>query len=942
MPSAPTPPQALAVTARPASARHTHSADHQPSSSLRTEFDSTPAWRVLLLHTDQAEALALAAAFAREGADVTTGADAANLTETPSTTPWDTVVCDLTLPGINLQTLAAWTTAHPHAAFLTLGPDLDPQIAVSSLQAGACAHLRRPFAPEYLVGLAKLARQKSALVRAQSRLEERTAELRQSERLLHSVLDSSEQMHLVLDADGRIEVLNQTARRLFAEMLDAAPPTGACVFDFLPPHLRANALRHFTQASEGRTIQHDAELLDRAGRLRRFIVRYSPLAADMPNLPPRVCFTAYDITARTETEAELRLRNHALSSVSQGVVIADARRIITYVNEEFTTITGFTAAESLGRNCNFLHGPSTQPDFVPSIRQALSESRPFHCEVLNYRKDGSPFWNELSITPVKNAEGVITQYVGIQRDVTERRRQRDALVASQARLQALFDHANDAFLLADDSGHYVEVNPAACRLLGRTRDQLIGLDHSLLFPPELRPWAQAAWDEFLAAGRHAGECTPLHQNGAHLHVEYTAIARIQPGLHLVILRDHSERHALQARLLHHQRLESVGRLASGVAHDLNNILTPILMAPAMLRPHVSDAGARMLLESIESGARRGSMIVRQLMTFARTQPATKVSVSLPDVLDNVATLIRETFRKDILLELVPTVSFPAGSTILGDLPQLQQALLNLALNASDAMPRGGRLVLALSHADISPAEAAREIDARPGPHAVLTVADHGTGISADHLDKIFDPFFTTKPFGQGSGLGLSVVLGVVRDFGGFVRVSSRPGVGTIFKLHFPLHLPSETAAPLPAGGSASPLPPSERTARTVLVVDDEAPVREIIRMILSRENFNILCADGADAAFSQIQSCHGRVDLVLSDLCMPGVSGAIFVERLRKRHPHLPVVILTGTDSPRDFPDSLRERVQDVLTKPFDATTLVATVRRHLQLSPAPQLADVS
>jgi CheY-like chemotaxis protein len=350
----------------------------------------------------------------------------------------------------------------------------------------------------------------------------------------------------------------------------------------------------------------------------------------------------------------------------------------------------------------------------------------------------------------------------------------------------------------------------------------------------------------------------------------------------------------------------------------------------------------MLLDSIESGARRGSMIVRQLMTFARAQPVTKVPVSLPTVLDNVASLIRETFLKDIILELVPTVSFPAGSTILGDLPQLQQALLNLALNAADAMPRGGRLVLALSHADISPAEAAREPDATPGPHAVLTVADHGTGIATEHLDKIFDPFFTTKPFGQGSGLGLSVVLGVVHDLGGFVRVTSRPGVGTIFKLHFPLHLPSETAAPAVAGGSASPLRPSERATKTVLVVDDETPVREIIRMILSRENFDILCADGADAAFSQIQSCHGRVDLILTDLCMPGVSGATFVERLRKRHPHLPVVILTGTDSPRDFPDSLRERVQGVLTKPFDAATLLATVRRHLEASPAPQPAEIS
>jgi PAS domain S-box-containing protein len=697
---------------------------------------------------------------------------------------------------------------------------------------------------------------------------------------------------------------------------------------FLPLSLRAALEAGIARALAGEVLQHDADVIDRDGRRLRFIVRYAPLAA--PGVErPRVCFNAYDITDRAAAEDELRLRNHALSSVSQGVIIMDADRRVTYVNEGFTTITGYTPEDATGRNCTFIQGPGTDPAFTARLSRSLECGLAMEGEVLNYRKDGSAFWNDFIITPVRNARGELTQYVGVQRDITERRRHLDALAASQGRLQALFDHSNDAILLADEAGLHLDANPAACALLGYAREEIVGVHVSQVFGADGHAWSVAGWRDFLEKGRLSGECSLRRRDGTQVRAEFNAIARIQPGVHLSILRDVTERHILQARLLRQQRIESVGRLASGVAHDLNNILTPILMAPAILRPYLVDSGARMLLESVESSARRGSFIVRQLMTFARGDAGEKLALDLRDVLRDVGSIIRETFRKDLVLELAP-VSAGAVFPVHGDPNQLHQAVLNLALNAADSMARGGRLILALERFEVCAADIADEPGARTGPHGLVTVVDHGAGIAPEHLDKIFDPFFTTKPFGQGSGLGLSVVLGIARGHGGFVRISSRPGVGTIARLYIPFrNEPTAPAAPVVAPPAAE-RPGEVGAGRVVLVVDDEAPVREIVRGILGRAGYEVHGANGADGAFSQIQASCGRLDLVLTDLAMPGVSGAKFIEMLRARRPDLPILILTGTDTRQDVPDALRATVSGVVAKPCDAATLLAAVERAL------------
>lgn len=900
-----------------------HSLRECVRSLLRAPAPAAP-WRVLLLQPPGPELEAASAVFTAHGCEVNTCASVAEFADRVAAGPWDNIVCDVDLPGSDLSLVAKLVALAPRSSFIVTTVNADPGAAVASLRAGAGLHLRRPFAPDYLFGLCELARQQKSLLRAQRLLERRTIDLHNSQRLLNAILDSSDQVYLVIDAAGRIELANDAAGQIAEEIGGTRPRPGDSALGVLPPGMRERVMDALALALSGRVLQHDASVVDRAGRPRRFLVRYTPLKGP-DGRAERVCFNAHDITARTEAENALRLRNHALSSISQGVLIGDADQRITYANQGFLDITGYTLPEVVGRDCGFLQGEGTDPATREAIHRALAEDRPFHGEILNYRKDGQPFWNDLSITPVRDDAGRVTQYVSVQRDVTARKRHEEDLRASQTRLQALFDHSNDAILLADDQGRYIDANPAACRLLGYSRAELLALDVPAVFSSGDRSWAEAAWREFIQRGRQAGECTLVRRDGSSVRADYSAIARILPGVHLSILRDLSERHTLQSQLLRQQRLESVGRLASGVAHDLNNILTPILMAPAMLRMHVADAGARMLLETIETGARRGSAIVRQLLAFARGDAGEKIRVDLQKVLRDARAIIQETFPKQI------TLDFPAAAgefPVLGDSTQLQQVVLNLALNGADAMPRGGRLVFGLDRAELTEADAERDPEIRPGRHVVLTVADHGTGIAPEHLDKIFDPFFTTKPFGQGSGLGLSVVLGIVRGHDGFIRVTSRVGVGTIMKVHLPLR-----ADPPPP---AAPAPPSAETAlpsgagRTVLVVDDEANVRDIVRLILSREGYKVMCADGADAAFSQMQSVGGRLDLVLTDMAMPGVSGAKFVELLLGRRADLPILVMTGTDVEHVLPPDIRALARGVILKPFDATTLLHAVQNAI------------
>ena len=397
---------------------------------------------------------------------------------------------------------------------------------------------------------------------------------------------------------------------------------------------------------------------------------------------------------------------------------------------------------------------------------------------------------------------------------------------------------------------------------------------------------------------------------------------------IAIKQDITRQKAIEEHLLQTQRIEAIGTLASGVAHDLNNILSPILLVAGLLKNTQGDAGNREMLAMVQASATRGSEIVKQLLTFSRGQKGERIPLQLRHLVKEIVMVVRETFPRNIELRQ----NFASDLwMIMGDPTQLHQVLLNLCVNARDAMPEGGRLTIGATNVTFDEGAPALAPGAHSGPYLSVHVRDTGHGIPPEIRHRIFDPFFTTKPLGAGTGLGLSTVLGVVQGSGGFVTVDSAPGKGTTFTVYLPamtegvLAAPLETAVP-PERAESVPGP------TTILVVDDEPNILRASSILLERHGYRVLTAlNGQEALIQYIQN-RAQVRLVLSDLMMPVMNGIDLVRALRAIDATLPIIMTSGLTDVVPVQTLTDVGIKSVLKKPCDPELLIATLKQ--QLSP--------
>jgi len=376
-----------------------------------------------------------------------------------------------------------------------------------------------------------------------------------------------------------------------------------------------------------------------------------------------------------------------------------------------------------------------------------------------------------------------------------------------------------------------------------------------------------------------------------------------------------EKEQLQHRLLRADRLESLGQLAAGVAHDLNNILLPIMMAAEVLPDAVHGADGHELLETIRTSVERGAKVLKQLLAFGRGTSGERQPVRLEAALREVSGLMRETFPRAITLAAEVSAH---DAEVLADPTQIQQILLNLCVNARDAMSGGGTLTLGLARSEVDREMANQYLGSQPGLHAVLSVKDTGSGIAPADLDRIFDPFYTTKPIDQGTGLGLSSVLGIVKGHGGFIQVESTLGAGSEFRVFLPMARGAEPVASRPPGGKQL-----RNADGLVLLVDDEPTVRHVLRAGLSRFGYRVLEASDGESGLERFGAERSRIGALVVDLSMPRLDGVGLVRSIREQGSDLPIIAMMGVAPAEQLRELERLGVRHVLQKPFGLDDLL-------------------
>jgi PAS domain S-box-containing protein len=592
-------------------------------------------------------------------------------------------------------------------------------------------------------------------------------------------------------------------------------------------------------------------------------------------------------------------------------------------SEETFRIFGLDPVATKVKHDSFFHllHPEERQAARAAFLEQLRTGGPYNIDHRIVRPDGSERIVHVKSDVLRDGRGRLIKLAGTVQDLTEQRRA-ERLLREQARL---IDLASDAISVRNLDGTIRMWNKGAERLYGWTAEEICGHRAVDFIYAETARYEQGE-KELLQKGEWRGELSHVCKDGRHITVNsrWTLVRdeRGEPESILVIHTDITEQKKLESQFLRSQRLESIGTLAAGVAHDLNNILSPILLVAPLLRGELKNKDDKeAFLSLVQASAERGANLVKQMLTFARGADGERVLLQPWHLIEEVAKIAGQTFPKSINIR----TECPKDVWMIeGDPTQLQQVLLNLCVNARDAMPEGGTLRLATENFEVDEHYATMIAEAKSGSYVLLQVLDDGRGIPRHVLDKIFDPFFTTKEVGQGTGLGLSTVLGIVKSYGGFVTVSSEPG-----DTKFRVFLPASTSAQCESRLSDTSSVPNGHGEK-ILIVDDEPCILEAAKRVLESWGYEPLLAEDGVSALALYAQRPKEIDLVLTDLVMPLMDGLMLIRAVRKLNPNQKIILSTGRDEDLESPEFRSLGVDACLMKPHSREKLLLTLQETL------------
>ena len=783
----------------------------------------------------------------------------------------------------------------------------------------------------------------------ETRVAEQTAEIRATHeaveaerRRLYAVLETLPAYVVLLDKDYRAPFANRFFRERFGEahgrrcyefLFERADPCPGCETYKV---LQTNAPHHWEWTGpDGRNYDvHDFPFPDADGSTLILemgidvteIKRAEAALKDLnETLERRVAERAGELAA---SEERYRI---VFETANEGIWVTDGERKTTLVNQKMAEMLGYAKDELLGRiPATFLHPDQEAVAF--KTREAIRAGRKTNQEFKFRRKDGADLWVISSASPVIDAEGRLVKTISMLTDISERKRLEEerlrAEIAERLRLVAAVEQTGVGIAITDPAGRITYVNPAFERTSGARSRELLGTSYFDLVTGEA---GDAAATERLQARARKGEpwsdrLSRRTKEGQEIELDVTfSPLRDLTGAitdFLAVESDVTREVRIQRQLRQIQKIEALGTLAGGIAHDFNNILNPIFINTELV---LLDAGldpqARLSLETSLKAAERGRDLVKQIITFSRQKEKERKPSKVTPVLKEALKFVRASLPSTI--EIKADLGVETG-TILSDPAQIHQVVMNLCNNAAYAMrDKGGVLEVKLAEVEVDADMTALHSDLRPGPYVRLTVADTGTGMKPDVMERAFDPFFTTKKPGEGSGMGLAVVHGIVRDQGGAVTVYSELGRGSVFNIFFPRFANEEAA---PAVDVAAP----ERGSERILLVDDEEVQVESVRKMLERLGYTVTAAASGEEALASFLRDPASFDLVITDQTMPHMTGLELAKRILRVRPGLPVVLCTGFSEIVDANAAQAAGIRGFQMKPFSLREMAGTVRAAL------------
>jgi len=699
---------------------------------------------------------------------------------------------------------------------------------------------------------------------------------------------------LLDDGDFRLEYVNTASKA--ATTLAPSEIVGRTIREVLP-----NVSDHVPQMFR-EVIEH-GELVD-AGEMEYGDERIPLSVFSMKAFPlsdKRVAVTFENVTAmvrarRALQESESRFRG-AFHSSSVGMALTSLTGTFVQVNERLAEMLGYTTDELMRIGVAGISEPADfEIDRAFAAEMIAGTRDSFQRETRYVRKNGSTVWVELTASVVRTYDGTAAHVVSHVQDITER-------MEANMLFAATFERSVVPMLIADDDRRIVDINNAGVQLIGVEYDDALGLAIDDLLPDSP---VTADWATFRNKGTLAAEVTMRRPDGTRRRIEFTATADIRPGRHIAVVRDLSHQKELEAQLRQAQKMEAVGRLAGGIAHDFNNLLTAITGYSEFLVSGLDDPRLRRHAEEITKASSRAASLTGQLLAFSRRQVLQPRLLDLNAVVSDMESMLRRLIGEDV--ELATRLD-PQIAHVLADPTQIEQVIVNLTVNAREAMPNGGSV-------SIETANVASE----RGTFVELCLSDTGAGMTEDQRLQLFEPFFTTKA--GGTGLGLATVYGIVDQSGGTIEVDSAPGMGSAFRI----------LLPRVEGPATDPAPPPTRVApaggsETILLVEDETVVRRLVAEILETAGYNVLQAGDGPSALELLRRHVGPIDLLVTDVVMPGMSGPEVAQAVVAMRPGTQVLYTSGyTDSAIGHHGVLEPGIA-FLQKPFSADDLTRRVR---------------